>query len=154
MSNDGTDTALPAPPPKVGKSVTDSHGCEGNTPSGKPCQAPVLAGSRFCWSHDPANEKAADAARRAGGAQRARQMGRSGCGAPDPRPMWWPLENAAQARAGLAYVAQEVLAGNLPARDANAAAGAISALVTVLRATDLEQRLESLERMLEHRGKA
>ena len=66
MSNDGTDTALPAPPPKVGKSVTDSHGCEGNTPSGKPCQAPVLAGSRFCWSHDPANEKAADAARSIG----------------------------------------------------------------------------------------
>jgi hypothetical protein len=54
----------------------------------------------------------------------------------------------------LAYVAQEVLAGNLPARDANAAAGAMSALVSVLRATDLEQRLALLERTLDHRGKA
>jgi hypothetical protein len=68
--------------------------------------------------------------------------------------MWWPLQNAAHARAGLAYVAQEVLAGNLPARDANAAVGAISALVTTLRSTDLEQRLELLERTLDHRGKA
>ena len=154
MSNDGTDSATQAPPGKVGKPTTDLHGCEGTTPSGRPCQAPMLAGSRFCWSHDPANERAADAARRAGGAQRARQMDRSGCGAPDPRPMWWPLQNAAHARAGLAYVAQEVLAGNLPARDANAAVGAISALVTTLSSTDLEQRLELLERTLDHRGKA
>jgi hypothetical protein len=54
----------------------------------------------------------------------------------------------------LAYVVQGVLAGNLPARDANAAAGALSALVNVLRATDLEQRLALLERTLDHRGKA
>ena len=142
------------PPGKAGKPTTAPRGCEATTQSGNPCQAPTLAGSRFCWSHDPANEKAADVARRAGGAQRARQMERSGCGAPDPRPSWWPLENAAQARAGLAYIAQEVLAGSLPARDANAAAGAISALVNVLRATDLEGRIELLERTLEHRGKA
>ena len=118
--------------------MTDARGCEATTLEGNPCQAPAMAGSQFCWTHDPANEKAADAAR----------------GAPDPIPAWWPLENAAHARAGLAYVAQEVLAGNLPARDANAAAGAISALVTVLRATDLEARLASLERTLEHRGKS
>jgi hypothetical protein len=135
--------------------MSDARGCEATTLEGNPCQAPILGGSRFCWAHDPANEKAADAARRAGGAQRARQMGRSGCGPPDPRPAWWPLENAAHARAGLAYVAQEVLAGNLPARDANAAAGAMSALVNVLRTTDLESRLEMLERTLgEHGGKA
>ena len=134
--------------------MTDAHGCEATTLEGNPCQAPAMAGSQFCWTHDPANEKAADAARRAGGVQRARQMDRSGCGAPDPIPAWWSLENAAHARAGLAYVAQEVLAGNLPARDANAAVGAISALVTTLRSTDLEQRLELLERILDHRGKA
>ena len=133
--------------------MTDAGGCEATTLEGNPCQAPVMAGSQFCWTHDPANEKAADAARRAGGAQRARQMSRSGCGAPDPTPAWWQLENAVQARAGLAYVAQEVLAGNLPARDANAAVGAMSALVTVLRATDLEQRLELLERTLNNRVK-
>jgi len=134
--------------------MTDARGCEATTLEGNPCQAPAMAGSQFCWTHDPANEKAADAARRAGGVQRARQMERSGCGAPDPIPAWWSLENAAHARAGLAYVAQEVLAGNLPARDANAAVGAISALVTTLRSTDLEQRLELLERILDHRGKA
>jgi hypothetical protein len=134
--------------------VTEAHACEATALNGKPCQAPVLAGSRFCWTHDPANQKAAGAARRAGGAQRARQMDRSGCGAPDPIPAWWPLETAVHARAGLAYVVQEVLAGHLPARDANAAAGALSALVNVLRATDLEGRLELLERTLDHRGKA
>ncbi len=154
MTDEATDaTSSAIPPGKVGRVTTEGRGCCAITLDGNPCRAPVLAGSRFCWSHDPANEKAADAARRAGGAQRARQMDRSGCGAPDPRPMWWPLENAAQARAGLAYVAQEVLAGNLPARDANAVVGAMSALVTVLRATDLEQRLESLERTLNNRAK-
>jgi hypothetical protein len=50
-------------------------------------------------------------------------------------------------------VVQEVLAGNLPARDANAAAGAMSALVNVLRASDLEQRLELLEKTLNNRRK-
>ena len=80
-------------------------------------------------------------------------MGRSGLGAPVPRPSWWSLESAAHARAGLAYVAQEVLAGNLPARDANASVGAISALVNVLRAGDLESRIELLERTLVRRGK-
>lgn len=49
---------------------------------------------------------------------------------------------------------QEVLAGSLPARDANAATGALSALVNTIRATDLELRLELLERTLDHRGKA
>ncbi|MGB8296048.1 MAG: hypothetical protein WCG85_11525 [Polyangia bacterium] len=148
------DDAPPAGPPgKVGRSCP-SRACEATASNGKPCQAPVLAGSQFCWTHDPANAEAADAARRAGGAQRARQMDRSGCGAPDPIPTWWPLETAAHARAGLAYVVQEVLAGNLPARDANAAAGAMSALVNVLRASDLERRLELLERTLDHRGKA
>jgi hypothetical protein len=67
--------------------------------------------------------------------------------------MWWPLETAAHGRAGLAFVVQELLAGRLPARDANAAAGALSALVNVLRASDLEHRLELLERTLEPGGK-
>ncbi len=134
--------------------MSGARACEAIASSGKPCQAPALAGSQFCWTHDPANAEAADAARRAGGAQRARQMDRSGCGAPDPVPAWWPLETAAHARAGLAYVVQEVLAGSLPARDANAATGALSALVNTIRATDLELRLELLERTLDHRGKA
>ena len=133
--------------------MTEARACEATALNGKPCQSPALAGSRFCWTHDPANAAAADAARRAGGAQRARQIDRSGCGAPDPIPAWWPLETAADARAGLAHVVQEVLAGNLPSRDANAAAGAMSALVNVLRASDLEQRLELLEKTLNNRRK-
>lgn len=112
-----------------------------------------MANSEFCFSHDPTKAGEADAARRAGGRQRARQMERTACGAPDPIPAWWPLETAAHARAGLAYVVQETLSGHLPARDANATAGALSALVGALRATDLEQRLELLERALAHREK-
>ena len=131
--------------------MTEARACEATALNGKPCQAPVLAGSQFCWAHDPAHAEAADAARRAGGVQRARQIDRSGCGAPDPIPAWWPLQSAADARAGLAHVVQEVLAGNLPARDANAAAGAMSALVNVLRASDLEQRLELLEKTLKRK---
>jgi hypothetical protein len=112
-----------------------------------------MASSDFCFAHDPSMAEEADAARRAGGVQRARQMDRAGCGEPAPTPTWWPLETAAHARAGLAYVIQQTLSGHLPARDCNAAAGALSALVGALRATDLEQRLELLERTLDHRGK-
>jgi hypothetical protein len=133
--------------------MTAAHACQATTQDGAPCQAPALADSAFCWSHDPTKAEEADAARRAGGVQRARQMDHAKTGAPEPLPTWWPLQTAAQARAGLAYVVQETLAGHLPARDANAAAGALSALVGALRATDLEQRLELLERTLDHRGK-
>jgi hypothetical protein len=112
-----------------------------------------MADADFCFAHDPSKAEEAEAARRAGGVQRARQMDRAGEGAPEPRPGWWPLETAAQARAGLAYVVQEILSGQLPARDGNAAAGALSALVGALKATDLDQRLELLERTLDHRGK-
>lgn len=127
--------------------------CQATTQNGEPCQAPTVATSHFCFAHDPAMATEAEAARRAGGLQRARQMDRTGCGAPSPTPTWWQLETASQARAGLAYVVQETLSGHLPARDANAAAGALSALVGALRATDLEQRLELLERALAHREK-
>jgi len=112
-----------------------------------------MASSDFCFAHDPSKADEAGAARRAGGIQRSRQMDHAGKGAPSPAPTWWPLETATHARAGLAYVIQETLSGHLPARDANAAAGALSALVGALRATDLEQRLELLERTLDHRGK-
>ena len=133
--------------------MTAQRSCQARTQDGAPCQAPAMANSEFCFSHDPAKEGEADAARRAGGRQRARQMDRTGCGAPEPIPSWWPLETAAHARAGLAYVVQETLSGHLSARDSNAASGALSALVGALRATDLEQRLELLERTLDHRGK-
>lgn len=133
--------------------MTTSRICQAKAQSGESCQAPAMASSDFCFAHDPSKADEAEAARRAGGIQRARQMDRASQGAPSPTPTWWPLETAAHARAGLAYVVQETLSGRLPARDCNAATGALSALVGALRATDLEQRLELLERTLEHRGK-
>jgi hypothetical protein len=133
--------------------MTTPHTCQATAQAGQPCQAPAMGDSNYCFAHDPATADEAKAARRAGGVQRARQMDRNGAGAPEPRPPWWPLETAAHTRAGLAYVVQETLSGHLPARDANAAAGALSALVGALRATDLEQRLELLERTLDHREK-
>jgi len=112
-----------------------------------------MVSSDFCFAHDPARADEAAAARRSGGVQRARQMDHAGQGAPSPTPPWWPLSSAAHARAGLAYVVQETLSGRLPARDCNAAACALSALVGALRATDLEARLELLERTLNNRVK-
>ena len=133
--------------------MTTPRMCQATAQSGEPCQAPAMASSDFCFAHDPSKADEADAARRAGGVQRARQMDRNGCGAPYPLPAWWPLESAAHACAGLGHVVRETLSGRLAARDANAAAGALSALVGALRASDLEQRLEALEKTLEHRSK-
>ena len=133
--------------------MTTPRMCQATAQSGEPCQAPAMVSSDFCFAHDPSKAEEAESARRAGGVQRARQLDHAGQGAPSPTPAWWPLETAAHARAGLAYVVQETLGGRLAARDANAAAGALSALVGALKATDLEQRLELLERTLGHRGK-
>ena len=124
--------------------MTTTRTCQANAQNGEPCQAPAMASSDFCFAHDPSKSDEADAARRAGGLARTRQLDHAGHGTPDPTPSWWPLSTAAHARAGLAYVVQETLSGRLPARDCNAAAGALSALVGALRATDLEQRLELL----------
>jgi hypothetical protein len=68
--------------------------------------------------------------------------------APDLRPCWWELVTAQDAGRALAFVVQEVLAGRLDPRAANAVTGAASALVNVVRSADLEARLQALEGIL------
>ncbi len=63
-------------------------------------------------------------------------------------PAWWELATAHDAARGLAFVSQEVLSARLDARTANAATGALVALVNAIRNAELEQRLEAVERAL------
>lgn len=82
------------------------------------------------------------AGRRAGGRARAKAMSRT---ALTVRPSWWDLASAQDAARGLAFVSQEVLAARLDPRTANAATGALVALVNAIRSADLEARLDAVE---------
>lgn len=44
--------------------------CKATTTTGKPCQAPTVAGSNYCFVHDPAHAHERAAARRRGGLNR------------------------------------------------------------------------------------
>lgn len=113
---------------------------------------PALAGSMTCFAHTESTEAAArrEAARRSGGASRAAQMSRGASAAEllSAPPPWWGLSTAAHSCEALGYVAREVLLGNLGARDANAVTGTLSALATIRRDVELEQRLRMMESAL------
>jgi len=51
-------------------STTTGRLCQATTKSGRPCQAPPLAGSDFCFHHDPAKAAERKAARSRGGKAR------------------------------------------------------------------------------------
>lgn len=112
--------------------------CSANRKDGTPCQAAARPGKRFCWAHDPSLNEQRDQARRTGGANRstvarARKAGPSGIAA---------LMNT------LEQALADLLAGNLDARQASAAASLARAIVAIHQAGEMELRLRELERAL------
>jgi hypothetical protein len=125
--------------------------CTATTTAGKPCQAQALPGRDRCVAHEDSPEfvERRDEGRRAGARARGRQLahGRSASIDRENPPSWWGLATIDEAAAGLAHVARSVLLGDLDPREANAATGALGALVRA-REGDMERRLETLERAL------
>lgn len=132
---------------------TTRRQCAATTPTGDRCGMAPMHDSSFCNTHDPRPgvREAREAARREGGRQRGCQLRRAGgaaARAPGERPPWWRLETVSDARASLAYVAQELLDGRMAARDANAATLTVKTIVEVLREEDVARRLEAVETAL------
>src|SRR3954468_11625613 len=117
----------------AGRSVTKR--CEGTRRDGQPCQGPVLDGGTRCFAHDETKRAERDAARKKGG-HRSASLARIHRLVP-PRlvTVYDQLEAALQ----------EVHDGTLPPGQALAMAGLARAMVAVLQAGEVEERLRAVE---------
>ena len=109
--------------------------CEATRRDGSPCAGFALPGTSFCFAHDPERQAARAAARRKGGRNSAKVIRLRGLIPPRLLPVYETLEAALQ----------EVHDGKLDPRRAVAMASLARAMVAVLTAGELEERLRRLE---------
>jgi hypothetical protein len=114
---------------------TDRKRCDALRKDGSPCQAPALTDDQFCWAHSAATEERRDAARRSGGTNSAKSVRLRGLVPPRLLSVFDALEVALA----------EVHAGTLDPRQATAMAAIARAMVSVLTAGEIEQRVRDIE---------
>ncbi len=69
-------------------------------------------------------------------------------GLEDDPPEWWELDSQEDARAAFGWAVRELAVGRLDSRTGNAVVSALNGLVASLRDAEQEERLRSLERVL------
>src|SRR4051794_6788180 len=109
--------------------------CTGIRRDGQPCQGPALDGGAWCYTHDPARAAERQAARQKGGHNRAALVRLRGLCPPRLVAVYDQLETALV----------EVHDGTLKPGQATAMASLATALVRVLSAGELEDRVRKLE---------
>jgi hypothetical protein len=115
--------------------VANRAGCRGTRRDGQPCTAPTVSASGYCWAHDPSRVAERHAARQRGGynsAHLARVHKLM------PRQLTTVYDRLDRALVG-------VEAGRLDPRAASAMAALARAMVSVLQAGELEERVRELE---------
>jgi hypothetical protein len=120
--------------------VTDQPGsipkhCEGTRKDGQPCTAPVLGAGTWCFAHDPERGAQRQAARERGGKHRGSVVRLRGLCSPKLIEVYEQLEQALG----------EVHEGKLAASQGVAMASLARAMVAVLSAGELEERVRRLE---------
>ena len=113
--------------------------CNGTNTAGGPCEAQPVRSSGFCYWHDPSLASERHANRRRGGSARS-NAARAKKALPDT------VLSPAEIQGMLGLALRDVLAGRLEPGVANAAASLGRALVQVREATEVEERLQALER--------
>jgi hypothetical protein len=108
--------------------------CKSARIDGQPCRAPAIKGG-FCFSHSPELAEKAKEARVAGGRNKAKAIRLRKLVPPRLLPVFDKLENALD----------EVHRGNLEPRVATAMASLAAAMVRVLTAGEIEDRVRRLE---------
>jgi hypothetical protein len=126
----------PPPPPQAG--------CRGTRVDGAPCKATPRAGRAHCIAHDPAAEELRREARAAGG--RARGRRRTPEAAPLDAPAWGEMSTPSAALRGYQWALAGVASNRLEPKAANAIAGLLSGLVHTIEGSDLEKRIDAIER--------
>ena len=114
---------------------TPKQPCTGMRRDGRPCTAMVLGDGAYCFAHDPTRAAERHAARRRGGQHRANLVRLRGLVPPRLISVYDRLESALG----------EVHDGTLQPGQAAAMAGLARAMVAVLQAGELEERLRALE---------
>ena len=119
--------------------VTNSNlRCQGQTKTGNPCRAAATSGG-LCFFH--ANPNKASELGRIGGRSKSRMPAES----IDPLPK---LEKVIAVQDAVEKLISEVYAGKLHPRVAAGLAPLLNLQLRALEATDLERRLEKVERLL------
>ncbi len=114
---------------------SDPKRCIGRRKDGQPCTAPALGSSPYCYAHDPERAAERDQARRKGGENSAKIVRMRGLVPPRLAPVFDALEAALG----------EVHGGALDPKQAQAMASLARAMVAVLSAGELEERVRALE---------
>ena len=109
--------------------------CRATRKDGTPCRTPVVGDAPYCFGHDPAAAVKRTEARRRGGQNRATAKRLAKLMTVRLVPVREQLEGALG----------DVLADRLSPQQATAAAAVARALLAVLQAGELEERLRKLE---------
>ena len=109
--------------------------CAGIKRDGQPCGSQVLSDGTYCYVHAPGKQAERTEARRRGGQNRSTAARLHALLPPRLVPAFDQLEQALA----------DVLAGRLSPKQASAAAAVARAMVAVLQAGELEERLRKLE---------
>ncbi len=121
------------------KSIGERRACRGMRADGEECRSVVVARSGWCFTHDPNKADERNEARRRGGAGSSnvarlrRHLGPSQLGS-----IFTRLEEALE----------ELHTGRLSPNRASAMASVARAMVTVLQAGELEERIQAIEERL------
>jgi hypothetical protein len=111
--------------------------CAAITRGGSRCASAVLAGSRYCWTHDPA---AADRRREA-----SKKGGKARANAERARKQIPPAMSVEDLAGWLSLLFTSVMAGRIEPKIGTACATIARTLLEVRTTTELEQRLSELE---------
>ncbi len=109
--------------------------CGATRKDGQPCTTTMLVDGSFCFGHSPKHAEARAEARRRGGQSKANHRRLAKLMPPRLGPVIDQLERALG----------DVLAGQMPPPTAHAAAALAKAMVVVLSAGELEERIRTLE---------
>lgn len=124
---------------KVGVRPSNAKQCRGLRKDGQRCTAPALTSSPYCFSHDPELAEKRAQARRKGGQHRSNVARLRGLVPPRLVEVYDVLERALR----------EVHDGELEPKAASAMASIARAMVAVVTAGELEERVRSLEAAVE-----
>jgi hypothetical protein len=116
-------------------SRSNPNQCAGIRADGQPCTSTAVGASGYCFAHDPDRAAERDDARRRGGENRSNSARLRGLVPPRLLATFDALEDAMA----------EVHDGRLDPRQANAMASLARAMVAVLQAGELEERVRQLE---------
>ncbi len=109
-------------------------------PNKEKCRGYAVSGSKYCFAHDPTQEKKRKAAQRKGGeAGRVATLPESSLS----------VRNMSDVLGLMEMTINDVRAGRLDVKVANAIGYLANVSVKVIQQTDIEARLEALESVLE-----